>query len=148
MEDAGLEAGGGEGALHEAMIAAGAFASDQAVLELVSGERLPDLGDGVVEVRSVVGDGGRGDEDVAVEISEEELGAGLGTVEADNAEVVRADLLNAGMQDAARLAHAVVRAPRGRAFASPRSSHRTCLREEGWASSHFPRWQSGESFIQ
>ena len=51
MEDAGLEAGGGEGALHEAVIAAGAFDGDEAVAELVRGEGLADLGDGGVESR-------------------------------------------------------------------------------------------------
>ena len=35
MEDAGLEAGGGEGALHEAVVAAGAFDGDEAIVEVV-----------------------------------------------------------------------------------------------------------------
>ena len=38
MEDARLEAGGGEGALDEAVIAAGAFDGDEAIAELVLGE--------------------------------------------------------------------------------------------------------------
>ena len=106
MEDACLEAGGGEGALHEAVIASGAFDGDEAVVELVRGEGLADLGDGGVESGAVVGDGGGRDEDAAVEVGEEELGACLGTVEADDAEVFGTDLLDAGMEDAAGLADA------------------------------------------
>ena len=87
MKDARLEAGGGEGALDEAVIAAGAFDGDEAVAELMVGEGLADVGDGGVEVGSVVGDGGGRDEDAAVEVGEEELGAGLGAVEAEDAEV-------------------------------------------------------------
>ena len=50
MEDARLEAGRGEAALDEAVIAAGAFDGDEAVGELVSGEGRADLCDGGVEV--------------------------------------------------------------------------------------------------
>ena len=42
VEDAGLEAGGGEGALDNAVIAAGAFDGDEAVVELVAAEGLAD----------------------------------------------------------------------------------------------------------
>ena len=111
MEDARLEAGGGEGALDEAVIAAGAFDGDEAVAELVVGEGVADLGDGGVEVGTVVGDGGGWDEDAAVEVGEEELGAGLGTVEADDAEVFGSDLLDAWMQHAAGLADGSGRLP-------------------------------------
>lgn len=81
MEDAGLEAGGGEGALYEAVIAAGPFDGDEAVAELVVLEGLPDLGDGVVEARSRVLDLGGWEEDAAVEVGEEEFGACFGAVE-------------------------------------------------------------------
>jgi hypothetical protein len=77
VQDARLEAGGGEGALNEAVIAAGAFDGDKAIVECMSSKCLPDLGDGVVEVGSVVGDRGGRDEDAAVEVGEEELGACL-----------------------------------------------------------------------
>ena len=104
MEDARLEAGRSEGALHDTVIAAGAFDGDEAVAELVRVEGLPDLSDGGFEVGTVVGDGSRRDEDAAVEIGAKELGACLGAVEADEAEVFGADLLDARMEDAARLA--------------------------------------------
>ena len=106
MKDARLEAGGGEGALDEAVIAAGAFDGDEAVAELMVGEGLADVGDGGVEVGSVVGDGGGRDEDAAVEVGEEELGAGLGAVEAEDAEVFGSDLLDAGMKHPTGLADA------------------------------------------
>jgi hypothetical protein len=70
MQDAGLEAGGGEAALDEAMIAAGAFDGDETVAELVVGKSLPDLGDGRVEGWPVVGDHGGWDQDPAVEVGE------------------------------------------------------------------------------
>ena len=68
------------------------------------GEGLADLGDGGVEVGAVVGDRGGRDEDAAVEVGEQELGACLGAVDADDAEVFGTDLLDARMKDAARLA--------------------------------------------
>src|SRR5262249_54277043 len=54
MEDAGLEAGGGEDALHEAVIPAGAFDGDQAVGELVVSEGLAKLSHGSLEFGAVV----------------------------------------------------------------------------------------------
>ena len=53
---------------------------------------------------TVVGYPGRRDENAAIEIGQEELGACLGRVEADDAEVFRPHLLDAGMEQAARLA--------------------------------------------
>src|SRR5207249_8140494 len=50
VQDACLEAGRGEAALDDAVIATGAFDGDEAILELVLGEGAPDLGDGGVEV--------------------------------------------------------------------------------------------------
>jgi len=49
MKDAGLETGGGKGALHDPVVAAGAFDGSQAVTELVLLEGLSDLSDGSVE---------------------------------------------------------------------------------------------------
>src|SRR3989442_9169616 len=66
MQDARLEAGGGEAALDDAMIAPGAFDGDEAVPELVLGEGAPDLGDGVVEVGTGVGQLGGREEDATV----------------------------------------------------------------------------------
>jgi hypothetical protein len=111
VEDARLEAGGGEGALDEAMIAAGAFDGDEAVEDVVFGEGLTHLDDGGVKCGTRVFDGGGRNQDAAVEISEQQLGANLGTVETDDAEVFGSDLLDAGMKQTARLGDAVVKAP-------------------------------------
>src|SRR5207244_2150459 len=50
MKDTRLEAGGGEGALDEAVIASGAFDGDEAIAELVSRKGRADVSDGGVEV--------------------------------------------------------------------------------------------------
>src|SRR5262249_7590327 len=57
VHDAGLEAGGGKGALDQAVVAAGALDGDQAVAELVGGEGIADLGDSGVEVGAGLGPG-------------------------------------------------------------------------------------------
>jgi len=91
MKDAGLEVGGVEGVLDDAVIAAGAFDGHQAITEIVGRESLAYWGHGGVKVRAVVGDDGRRDKDAAVEVGEKELGASLGAVDADDAEVFGPD---------------------------------------------------------
>jgi hypothetical protein len=44
-------------------------------------------------------------ENLAIRIGEQELGPRLGTVKANDAEVLRPDLLDAGMKHPTRLAH-------------------------------------------
>ncbi len=141
VQDARLEASGGEGTLDEAVIAAGAFDGDEAITELVLGKGVADLGDGGVECGAVVLDGGGRNQDVAIEIGEEELGAELGTVKADDAEVIGADLLDAGVPSAAGLGDAVVKATVARALAGTGSGQGNCLRNKGCGSSHFRSWQ-------
>src|SRR5258708_33199487 len=102
VEDAGLEAGGGKGALNDAMIPASAFDGDEAVAELVLSEGQANLSNGGVEVGTRVGDGGRWDQDATIKVSEQELGADLGAGKADDAEVFGTDLRHAGMEDTAR----------------------------------------------
>jgi hypothetical protein len=106
MKDSRLETGGGEGALHEAVIAAGAFDGDEAVAELVVGEGLADVGDGGVEVVAIVSDDGGRDEDAAIEVGKKQLGARLGAVEAEDAKVFGSDVLDARMKYAAGFADA------------------------------------------
>jgi hypothetical protein len=112
------------------VIAAGAFDGDEAVVELVGGKRLPDLGDGGVEVGTLVSDGGRGEEHPAIEVGEEELGAGLGAVEADDAEVLGTDLLDARVEDAAGLAEGASRGPATRATSGTGTDHEKSLPKE------------------
>src|SRR6185312_8035627 len=85
MEDACLEAGGGEGSLDESVIASGAFDGDEAIVELVLVEGVPDLGYGVIEFGPVVCNRSGWDENTAIEVGEKELGAELGAVEAEDA---------------------------------------------------------------
>jgi hypothetical protein len=68
VEDAGLEAGGGERALHEAMITASAFDGDETIGELVIGEGLANLSNGCLEVGPVVCDDGGRDQEAAIEV--------------------------------------------------------------------------------
>src|SRR5262249_53825019 len=133
MEDACLEASGGEGALHQAVIAAGAFDGDQAITEIMSSKSATDLGDGRVEVRAVVGNDGGGDEHVAVEVGEQELGAVLVAVAADDAKVLGADLLHAGVQNALRLAEGGRGRAAGRTLAGARGRHGISLQTKGEA---------------
>jgi hypothetical protein len=129
VKDACLETCGGESALHQAVIAAGAFDGDEAIAELVGGKGGADLGNGGVEVGAVVGhDGGR-EQDGAVEVGEEELGAVLVTIAADDAEVLGADLLDAWVKDATRLAQRGRGRAAGRAFAGTSARHGTSLQK-------------------
>ena len=52
-----------------------------------------------------MGDHGGRNQDPAVEVGEQELGTCLGAVEADDAEVLRTDLLHARMEHAAGFAN-------------------------------------------
>ena len=86
------------------------------------------MGDGGVEVGAVVGDGGGRDEDVAIEVGEQELGACLGAVEADDAEVFGPDLLDARVEGAAGLLDDVGGAGAG-TIAGGATGHKDCLRK-------------------
>jgi hypothetical protein len=145
MEDARLETGGGEGALDEAMIAAGAFDGDEAVEEVVLCEGLTHLADGGVKSGPRVFDGGGRDQNAAIKIGEQHLGANLGAVEAENAKGIGSDLLDAGVKQAARLGDMVVKAPRCRTIASTKGGHENSLRDKGWGLSHSRSGQSGRS---
>jgi hypothetical protein len=107
MEDACLEAGGGEGALDETMVTTGAFDGDDAIEELVLGEGLACDGDGVVECGLVVRDRRGRDEDTSVEVGEEEFGVPFAAVKAEDAEVLGSDLLDARVDDATWFGHGV-----------------------------------------
>ncbi len=102
MKDAGLETRCRKGALHEAVIAARAFDGDDTIAKLVLLERLADLGDGGLERRSGMIDHRRRDQQTAIEVAEQKLGACFAAVKADDAEVLGPNLLDARMQDAAR----------------------------------------------
>src|SRR5262245_57817849 len=129
VQDACLETGSGAGALDAAVVAAGACDGDETIAEVVGGKGPADLCDRVVEGGAVVGDDGGREEDAAVEVGEEELGASLGAVEADDAEVFRADLLDAWVEDAAWLADGVDPSSGSRAAVGAGSGHESSVQQ-------------------
>ena len=110
MNDPRLKVGRGVGVLDRFVINTGLFDGDDEITEAVSGDRLTQLGDGLLEaVLGVLDDSDR-DEDAAVEIGEHRVGTGLGGVNGEDAEVLGTDGLNAWAEDAVRFAdvHLVV----------------------------------------
>src|SRR5262249_21208558 len=107
--------------LDDAVIAAGAFDGDEAVAEVVVGDGLTEACHGGVEGGAVVLDFGRRHQNVPKEIAKHPLGTGLGTVNADDTEVLRPHLMHARMDDPARLVHDV-------GATSPTSLTGTCRR--------------------
>ena len=105
-----------------------ALLQDDAVAEVVGREGLADLGDGGVEVGPVVDHEGGRDEDAAIEVGEQQLGAHFGAVEADDTEVFGTDLLDAGVEHAARLAGGASRSASG-ATSGTGSSHKMSLQK-------------------
>jgi hypothetical protein len=103
VNDADFEPGGAESALDRPVIPSGAFDDHDDVLDVVPGHRGANGGDGGLEGRAVVLDGGRFDQDSTVEVGEQGLGAGLGTIDADEGEVLRADGDDARVDDTPRL---------------------------------------------
>jgi len=103
VDDADLEAGGGEGVLNRMVIAAGAFDGDQEVLQAVSLDGVAERGQSGLELAAVMGHEGRRYEDLAIEVAEHPLGAGLGGIDADDAEMFGADPLDSGVEGASRL---------------------------------------------
>ena len=128
------------------MVPAGAFDGDQEVLEVVAAGGLADGGDGLSEGGAVVLDGGGRDEDVAVEVGKHPLGAGLGAIDGDDAEVLRADLLDARVEGAARLLDDVGGAGAG-TFAGGAAGHKDCLRKRGETYPKSLGWQPEEEFF-
>jgi hypothetical protein len=129
VDDAGVEAGDGEGALHRAMIAAGLLDGDDQVAEVVLGDGAAEVVDGGVESRAGVLDGGEGDEDAAVEVGEQPGGAGLGAVDGDDTEVLRADGLDARGEQAVGLAEVLATVGTAAAAGSRAGLHGWVLRE-------------------
>jgi len=131
VDDAGVESGGGEGALHRAMIRAGLLDGDDRVAEIMLGDGPLEVVDGGVASRAGVLDDGQGDEDAAVEGGEPPGGAGLGRVDGDDAEVLGSDGLDARGEQA--VGSAEVLAPVGAAAAGSRAGL------QGWVLRERPR---------
>jgi hypothetical protein len=95
MDQAGLEAGLAEGELDRTMLFAGAFEGDHEVAQVVLADGLPEAIDGGLEVAALGGQGRGFEQDAAVAVGQEVAGAGLGTVDGDDAKVFGADALDA-----------------------------------------------------
>lgn len=107
VDDTGLEASLAESSQDVLMEATGAFDGHEAVVDLVAGEGSTDQSRSSVELRLLVFNRGGWDENAAVEIGEHEFGTGLGTIEADDAEVFGSNELDARMEDTTRLGDGV-----------------------------------------
>ena len=91
-----IKTSGREGPLDRLVITPGALHDHDQILELVGSHGLADLGEGMIErVAAMVQDRGS-DQNLAVEVDEHPLGAGLGTIDGDDAEVLGADGPDAG----------------------------------------------------
>src|ERR1700720_2122243 len=92
---------------------------------------LTELGGGRCQSNAVVLHGCEGEQDVAIEVAQHPLRAGLGTIDANNAKVLRSDLLDPGVNDAARLLQDLWTTGR-RTFTAASDGHSDCLlvREE------------------
>ena len=148
MDNARLETGGREGLLRQPVIAAGALDGDQAVAELVLREGLLDLRHGGVESGSRMRHDRGWNEQASIEVGEQKLGAHFGAVEADDAEVLRTNLLHAGMEYPAGLAQRGGRSAARSGKTATSAGHRRSLQKQGLGSSHFRSWRSGISFLR
>src|SRR5262249_28748133 len=130
MDDADLEAGGAEDALHRLVIATRPLDGHEGVTQVVGGQRLTHLDDRRLPGVVVVSHLGRRDADMALEVAEHELGAGLGAIERDEAKMFRAHLWDAWMDDPARLLYKLRRTGAG-TVAGAADGHRDDLQEKG-----------------
>jgi hypothetical protein len=103
MNDADLKSAIVEGSLNHTVVSPGAFNDDDQVLKDVASCRIANPQYGCVQAESVVRDCGRLDENATVEVSQHDLGASLGTIDAKEAEVLRANGLDSWVNDTTRL---------------------------------------------
>jgi hypothetical protein len=97
----------GESALNRPVIRPGAFDDDDQVFEGVASRCIANALYGCVEAESVMRDCARLDENAAVEVSEHDLGARLGTIHAKDAKVLGTDGLDSWVNDTTRLLQSV-----------------------------------------
>jgi hypothetical protein len=103
VQQACFKLGVRERALDDLVIAAGAFDGDETVSNVMLRERGTDVSDSGFQFGTVVLERRGRDENIAIEVGDHELRACFGAVETDDSKVLGADLLNAGMEGAARL---------------------------------------------
>src|SRR5262249_26348365 len=103
VHGADVGTGLGEGVAGYMVVAAGALDGDHEVPEVVGRLGAAEVGQGGSGLDALLGHLGGGHQDVAVKVAEHPLEARLGTIDGDDAEVLRPDRLHAGMDDAAGL---------------------------------------------
>jgi hypothetical protein len=130
VNDAGVEASGGEGTLDEAMVTAGAFDDDEEITEVVVADGLAELLDGVVEGGPVMVKALGRKEHGTEEVSKHPLRIGFVAIEAGDAEVGGSGLFDAVVEVAAGLVQGGVAVGRGLS-ASAMGGHGKDLREGG-----------------
>lgn len=107
VHEPGFELGELASALEVAVVGAGHFDCDDEIANVVLLALRANASDGMLELGSGVFDHGGRQKDLAVEIEEGELGAELGDIDADDAEVFGPDGLNAGRERTMRLGDAI-----------------------------------------
>jgi hypothetical protein len=107
MNDADLKSRSGEGSLNHPVIRPSAFNDDDQVLEDVASRSIANAQYSCVEAESVMRDCGRLDENATVEVSEHDLGASLGTIDAKDAEMLGANGLDPWVNDTTGLLQSV-----------------------------------------
>ena len=100
MDQADLEPRGVAGPLDGEVVSPGPLDGDDEVGDAGPGDGLADRPGHGLEARPGVLDDGGGYDDAAVEVGEHPLGAGLGAVDGDDAEVLRPDGLDPGVDRA------------------------------------------------
>src|SRR5262245_23981903 len=130
MDEADLDAAGGEEALGNVVITTGAFDGHDEVAQLVLLPGGLKLGQGEVEFGTIEFDGVRWDEDATREVAQHPLEASPGTVDADDAEVFGTDALDAWLDDPVGLVNGDDKSPPPTS-SRPLSCHENHLREKG-----------------
>jgi hypothetical protein len=92
-----------EGTLDRSVVASGALDNDDHVLDVAPVHGIANGPLSALEIGLVVLDGGGFEHDAAVEIGEHDLGAGLGTIDAQGGEMFGPHRLDTGMNHAPRL---------------------------------------------
>src|SRR5229473_4959237 len=99
MDDADLVAGGGKGLANDVVVTAGAFDGDDQVVQRMKLLGLTQASDGGLQVGAIMFDDEGRDQDVAKKVAQHPLGAGLGAIDTDDAEMLRSDFLDPDMND-------------------------------------------------
>ena len=105
MNEACVKVGAAKGMVDQLMISAGPFDGDDEITQLMDAHGLPYSCDGSVQIFLSVQHRRRLDQDVAIKITEQILGPPLGTIDADDAKMLRPGRLHPIVDFARRFKH-------------------------------------------